>query len=608
MKFFAELKRRNVFRVGIAYCITAWLIAQMAGLAADSFGTPDWVMKMLITLLILGLPIALVMAWAYEMTPDGLRRETGLEPGHSTSPSAGKLDRTIAIALVVALAYIAYDKFVIDSNRNAAGLESTVQQSAGVAPQSEQIPKPLVATEQSIAVLPFLNISDDGGNEYFAEGLSEELLNQLVKIPELQVAAQTSSFSFKGKDVKIAQIAKELNVTHVLEGSVRKAGNHVRISAKLIKADNGFQLWSETYDRNLNDIFVVQDDIARQVVAALKVTLMGALPKVLQTDPEVYSLYLQGRFFGNLEGKENFEKARVAFEQALAIDPDYAPAWIAMSVVYQNQRQSGLLTSEQAFALSMTAIERALAIDSNMAAAWAALAYMKKNQLDWTGAKAALDKALILEPNNALVIGTAASLAGNLGQLETSIELFERNVTLDPLSLSSLRALAIRYSNAERFDEALEIFNRVFSINPDYPGIHISFGVTYLLAGDPQTALTEINKDTSWPTYAFHKVKVLSMLGDEVEAQAMMNELLETTAHQNPAAMAAVYAWRGENDLAFEWLEKAFEQRPGAMTYFLGNALYKVLETDPRYPVFVEKLGLLEAWKSMPRPDEEVLQ
>ena len=215
MSFFDELKRRNVFRVGIAYAITAWLIAQIAGLAADSFFAPDWVMKMIITMLMLGTPIALVMAWAYELTPGGLRRESGIAPGQSSKEAnASKLDRTITIALVLAVAYFSYDKFILAPERGAALLETVSHQTEEINSVDAEPSAPDQAP--SIAVLPFANMSDDAGNEYFSEGLSEELLNLLVKVPELKVAARTSSFSYKGKDTKISQIGEELKVAHVL--------------------------------------------------------------------------------------------------------------------------------------------------------------------------------------------------------------------------------------------------------------------------------------------------------------------------------------------------------------------------------------------------------
>ena len=576
------------------YGATAFVIIEAADVIFPAIPLPPWTVSFVVWLALLGLPVAIVLAWALEMTPEGLRRTPEPAPGELTEiieAPASKRWSAGALALVGMVALLAGAWFVGRQSAPAVVVDP-----------------PAGAATQSIAVLPFVNMSDDAGNEYFSDGLSEELLNLLVKIPELQVAARTSSFSFRGKDIGIPQIAQELGVIYVLEGSVRKAGNQVRITAQLIKADDGFHLWSETYDRTLDDIFEVQDDIANAVVSALKVTLLGTVPESRQTDPEVYSLVLQGRYFDNLKGQEDLEKAIAAYEQALAIDPDYVPAWIGLSVAYQNQRKYGWRTEEQAFALSMEATEKALAIDRNTAAAWANLAFLKRRQLDWAGAKAAIDKASALEPKNAIVVGTAASLAGNLGQLETSIALFERNVKLDPLGLSSLRALGIRYSDAGRFDEAIETFNRVIAINPDYPNIHGDLSSTYLFKGDPESALIEFDENPSTPNFEFLRVMILSTLGNEAEAQAMINRLLETFALEHPVKMAAIYAWRGENDLAFEWLEIGFQQDKGSLAYFLDRRWNKGLETDPRYPAFVEKLGLLEAWESMPRPGEEARQ
>jgi len=609
MSFFDELKRRNVFKAALAYGITTWLIAQMADLAAESFGAPGWVMKMLITILLLGFPVALVMAWAYEMTPDGLRRESDAENEQATNKATGKLDLTIVTALVAALAYIAYDNLVVDPKREAALLEINNQQTEALPAQTETPEQETEeTTTRSIAVLPFINMSDDASNEYFSDGLSEELLNLLVKIPELRVAARTSSFSFKGKDIKIPQIAEELGVIYILEGSVRKAGDHVRVTAQLIKADDGFHLWSETYDRTLDDIFVVQDEIANAVVEALKITLMGSMPETQQTDPEVYALYLQGKYFTNIKGKENLEKAVEFLEQGLAIDPDYAPLWVAIGVTYQEQRKYRFRSSEEANSLSMAAVEKALSIDSNLGSAWASLAYMKRTQWDWNGTRVAIEKALELEPNNTLVMGTAATLAGTFGQLERSIELFEKNLKLDPLSLSTLRALGSRYANIGRYDDALKTFNRLKAINPQFPGINFQISQVYLFKGEPETALAEIEKGPHERIYPYAKATALSTMGKEEEAQAIINKLMQDPDHILHPAMASIFAWRGENDLAFEWLEKAFQQHPVNLAFFLRSPWYKNLEDDPRYLVFVEKLGLLEAWKTMPKPEEEAQQ
>jgi len=589
LSFFSELNRRNVFRVAIVYVVTSWLIAQVAGLAADSFGAPAWVMKMIITMLALGAPVALVMAWAYELTPGGLRRDSGTA---TRQAPAGKLDRSIIIVLIAALAYFAWDKFILDPQRDEAMLESVSTQPVEILPQN---------AGQSIAVLAFVNMSDDSGNEYFSDGLSEELLNLLVKIPELRVAARTSSFSFKGKDVKISQIGQELNVTHVLEGSVRKAGDQIRVTAQLIKADDGFQVWSETFDRNLDDIFVVQDEIAAAVVRGLKVTLLGELPEQRRTDPEVYTLYLQGNHFIHFGGKENAQRAVQVLKQALAIDPEYAPAWSALSYSYARLESYGGLPFDEGVALAMHALDKALAIDDQLVSAWASMAWMKRTVFwDWQGARAALEKALQLEPNNANVIGAAASIASTFGELDKSIELFERNVASNPLSLSSLTALGNRYVAVGRHEDARSLYERVLALNPEYRGTRIQIASTYLYEGRPEEALAKLTGHPDGSEFQKIKAAALFDMGETQKAQMLLDDFLESPSKDGPFFTALAYAWRGENDEAFEWLEVAFEQRIPRLSYILMNPILPRLKDDPRYPIFLEKMGLREAWEAMP--------
>jgi len=589
LSFFSELNRRNVYRVAIAYVVTAWLIAQVAGLAADSFGAPAWVMKMIITMLALGAPVALVMAWAYELTPSGLRRDSGTV---TRQAPAGKLDRSIVIVLIAALAYFAWDKFILDPQRDEALLESVSTRPVEILPQN---------ADQSIAVLSFVNMSDDSGNEYFSDGLSEELLNLLVKIPELRVAARTSSFSFKGKDVKISQIGKELNVTHVLEGSVRKAGDQIRVTAQLIKADDGFHVWSETFDRNLDDIFVVQDEIAAAVVTGLKVTLLGELPEQRPTDPEVYTLYLQGISFGRLGGKENSQRAVQVLKQALAIDPEYAPAWSSLSYSYGRLEFYGGLPFDEGVALAMHALDKALEIDDQLASAWAGLAWMKRTVFwDWQGARAAIEKALQLEPNNVNVISTAASIASTFGDLDKSIELFERNVESNPLSLSTLSALGNRYLAVGRHVEARALYERVLALNPEYPGQRVRIAGTYLYEGRPEEALVKLAGLPDGSEFQQIKAAALFDMGETQKAQMALNDFLESPSRDGPLPVALLYAWRGENDAAFEWLEVGLEQRLPDLSYILINPVLSRLKDDPRFPIFLEKIGLREAWEAMP--------
>ncbi len=492
----------------------------------------------------------------------------------------------------MALIYFAYDKFVLDPQRDVALVESVREQNTSA--MSE-------VADRSIAVLAFANMSDDASNEYFSEGLSEELLNLLVKIPELSVAARTSSFSYKGTDTRIAQIGKELNVAYILEGSVRKSGNHVRITAQLIKADDGFHLWSETFDKDLDDIFVVQDEVAAAVVEALQIRLMGAMPTPRQTTPEVYALNLQGLYFLNLGDDENLGKAVTLLKQALALDPDYAPAWVAIAKTYQFQMRSRVLLREPGVELAKAAVERALEIDSNMAAAWAGLAYLQRSyDWDWSGAQSAIDRALRLEPNNPSVLGVAASLANTFGQMSRYVELFERIVSLDPVSLGSLRPLGTAYIKIGRYDDAIKILNRVVALNPDYPSGYPALCMAYLLNGDFANAWTASEKVTPRSLRIQRQAIIQFTMGNEAESQSLTDEYLRIMDRKFPIALAALYAWRGEKDAAFEWLETGFQQRDNALAFILTNVYLANLRSDARYPVFLEKLGLLEAWQAMP--------
>jgi adenylate cyclase len=601
LSFVNELKRRNVFRVAIAYLAGAWLLTEVAGTLFPAFGIPDWGVRFVVIVLALGFVPALIISWAYELTPEGLKREKEVVREVSISHfTAKRLDKITIGLIAMALVFILADRFWMSPRHTEQSVDSTV-----VVTDNAQTSEPESTEPQyppnSIAVLPFVNMSDDAGNEYFSEGLSEELLNLLVKIPQLRVAARTSSFSYKGKDTRIAQIGEELNVDHVLEGSVRKSGNRIRITAQLSKTDDGFHLWSQTYDRTLDDIFVTQDEIAAAVVDALRVALLGALPVQRPTDPEVYSLYLHGNYLLNLSGKVNIQKAMEAFQQALAIDPEYAPAWSGLHLSYSFLIGYGVLSRDEGVELAMGALDKALEIDDKLASAWAGIAYLKRSYFwDWEGARAASEKALRLEPNNVSAIGTAASIASTFGQLDKAIELFERNVELDPLRLSSLNALANRYRAVGRFDEALTAYNKVLALNPEYPDMHLSIAVTYLQMARPERALTEM---IGLPDSAgLRQIRSAAFfdLGRFAEAQTILDEFLESPSEKNPMRIAVMYALRGENDDAFKWLEMALEKRDPGLSFILWNGALVRLSDDPRYPVFLEKMGLRKAWEAMP--------
>lgn len=597
MSLFNELKRRNVFRVGAAYVVAAWLLIQVAETVFPLFGFGDTPARIVVIVLVIGFIPALILAWAFELTPEGLKKESEVDRTQSTTPETGKkLDRMIMVVLALALGYFAFDKFVLSESREATLVEAARQEGRSEA---------LVESygEKSIVVLPFVNMSSDQEQEYFSDGISEELLNLLSRIPELRVISRTSAFSYKGKNIKATEVARELNVAYILEGSVRKAGNRIRITAQLIEARSDTHLWSQTYDRTLDDIFQIQDELAEAVTAGLKITLLGAVSEPRTTNPEVYSLYLQGKYFNNLRDNESLEKAELAFEQALAADPTYAPAWIGLSMTYGFQFRNRERGKEEGLKLAMQAAKKGLEIDDSLATGWSTLAYLKRSyEWDWAGAQAAIKKALALEPNNANVLGAAASLSNTFGDNQKSIRLFEQIIERDPLDLGASRALAQRYIMQGRMDEALEIFHRVQTVNPYYPNIDIDIGKTHILMGDATRALEIFEHVPPGRLKVFFEALAHISLNQETEAQELLNEFIDNYAVSNPFGMAVIYAWRGENDPAFEWLEKAYQQRYEFLVFILGNPWLKSLHSDPRFAAFLEQMGLLEYWR-VEQPD-----
>jgi TolB-like protein/Tfp pilus assembly protein PilF len=490
LSFFNELKRRNVIRVAIAYVVMAWLVMQVADVILNNIDAPSWVFQTILLLLGIGFLVAMFFSWAFEMTPEGLKREHEVDRSQSITPQTGKkLNNLIFTVMALAIAYFAYDKFVLDASRDAALVEAATQ--AGVEQAtSEEVS---VETDNSIAVLPFVNMSSDEEQEYFSDGLSEELLNLLAKIPELRVAARTSSFSLKGKEMQIAEVGETLKVAHVLEGSVRKAGNQVRITAQLIHAEDGYHLWSETYDRSLDNIFAIQDEIAAAVVAQLKVTLLGAAPTVHATDPQAYALYLQGRHLKQQRTASSYEQALTLLQQALAIDPDYAEAWVELGIIYDNQLNLGLRPIEEGLALQRDAINKALVIDPDNALALANHGYIAMvYDNDLTAAAMYFERALQLEPANTEIMRTAFHLYSVLGRIEEAPALTDYLIARDPVSSSGHAFQGLYFASTGRWNEAIVSYRTALALSPGSTNFKYTFGVAQLFMGDAQAALEEM--------------------------------------------------------------------------------------------------------------------
>jgi adenylate cyclase len=446
--------------------------------------------------------------------------------------------------------------------------------------------------EKSIAVLPFVNMSEDKANEYFSDGISEELLNLLAKIPQLQVTARTSSFAFKGKEIGVPEIARTLHVAHVLEGSVRKAGNSVRITAQLIKAGTDTHLWSQTYDRKLDDIFAIQDEIAADVVKQLKVTLLGAAPKARTTDPEAYALYLQAVQLGRQNTAEAYKQSDALYRKVLSIDPRYAPAWVGLSRNFGNETGQGLLPNKEGYARAREAAMKALAIDPDYAPPHASLGFIAMNgDNDLAGAAQHFKHALALDPADLNVLGNSATLLQSLGRLDEALALEEAAVRRDPVNVNTLFNLGYHQRIAGRLDAAIASFRTVLSLSPSNGGAHYQLGVALLLKGDTHGALAEIEQETSDAWKMIGLPMAYHALGRKADSDAALAALIAKYEKDAPSNIASIYAIRGEADQAFEWLDKAVEYGDPGLGEIVTENLFDKIHKDPRWLPFLRKVG-----------------
>jgi TolB-like protein len=460
--FFQELKRRNVFRVGVAYVVVSWLIIQVVETVSDPLNLPHWTEAFFIVVLLAGLPLILIFSWAFELTPEGLKKTSDVAAEESVTATTGKkLNHAIIAILVMAVGYFVWER---------QGLVQQVEQTAS------REPVEVVTTEgtASVAVLPFVNMSADPEQEYFSDGISEELLNLLAKIPELRVPARTSSFQFKGQNLDIGQVAKQLNVQHVLEGSVRKADVRVRVTAQLIEADTGYHLWSETYDRELDDIFAIQDEISAAIVAALSETLglaSTAAPQVAAvTNPEAYNAYLLGQHQLQQRTKLDIEAAVGNLERALELDPGYAPAHAALGLAWYLLTAStgtyGTLQLDEALDKALPHLEKAMELDPELPEALGAYGLTLEARLRGEEALPYYEKALALNPSLTDVRNWYSNALGELGRTEESFLEMQKAYELDPLSVLTLHNYANNLLMRRRFDSLEPVLERLEQIDP----------------------------------------------------------------------------------------------------------------------------------------------
>ncbi len=478
----------------------------------------------------------------------------------------------------------------------------------GFPPLKTQLAPPEKETP-SIAVLPFVNMSRDEENEYFADGLSEELLNVLTKIRGLRVASRTSAFSFKGKDVDIPTVAQKLNVATVLEGSVRKSGKRVRITAQLIAVASDSHLWSETYDRELDDIFAVQDDIAQAVVKELRTTLLGTPPETVGSaaaatevrrastgrsdNPEAFQLYLQAKFHSERYTQADTDRAVELYQRAIAIDPGFALAWAGLSRVYQTQAGYGFAPIDEGHERGRDAAQRALALAPELAEGYIAQGLVQQlHDWDWPAADASFRRAMELAPGDAHALRAAAGLARILGRRDQARDLIGKALALDPLDARTHRQAAMIYLIAERLDETAAAFQLAPDLSPNSGLGHAFLAITRVLQGRAQEALPLAEAEPHAVFRNLALAMVLRALGRQAEADTALrtleNEFGWTAAYQ----IAEAHADRNDVEKAFEWLEKAHVQRDPGVVYSAVDLFLRPLHGDPRWQPFLRRLGL----------------
>jgi len=444
----------------------------------------------------------------------------------------------------------------------------------------------------SIAILPFVNMSRDEENEYFSDGLSEELLNVLAKIPDLKVTGRTSSFAFKGKREDLRDIGQKLGVATLLEGSVRKAGNRVRITAQLIKAADGFHLWSETYDRVLDDIFAVQDDIARCVSAALHVTLMGKPAAAAKTNAESYPLVLQGNHFVHQATGPAVARAVALYREALEKSPDNAPAWAGLARAFAYQAFFGFRELNESHKDAREAAERALALDDKLADAYEVMGMILASlEFRWKEALEVIRKARALAPGAGGPMVTMAVYQGAFGQIEEALPLALRAQEIDPLNPGVHSNRGRIESWASNLEPACEAYRRTLELSPGMASVHSTLGLLYLRRGMGDEAIAEIEKEESVGYREYALAIAYYELGMREKSDAALARLL-TETEQWGYQFAAAHARRGEIDQAFHWLERSYELHDSGIVLSKVTWALKSLHSDPRWPRFLEKIGL----------------
>ncbi len=583
MSLFAELKRRNVFRAAAFYAASAWLLVQIATQVFPFFHIAEWVVRWIVVAAAIGFPFAMVFSWLYEWTTHGLQRESEVAPNESvTRESSKKLDRWIIAILVLAVVLLLTNQFALNRDNNPVAVAPIAQ--------------------KSIAVLPFDNLSRDPDNAYFAEGVQDEILTRLAKVADLKVISRTSTQRFKSAPADLREIAKQLGVTHILEGSVQKAGDSVRVNVQLINALTDVHLWADTYDRKLTDIFAIESEIAKNVAENLKARLNGRAEEVLAARPTentaAHELYLKGRYFWNRRNTASLRKAGDYFQQAINLDPNYALAYAGLADVHSILPVYAGTAPKDDVPKALVAARKAVELDSNLAEAHTSLGNALISNAQLTLSEPEFRRALELNPNYATAHQWLAECLFGQGRFPESLAENERAHELDPLSLIINASYASSLSGVGRYDDAIKQARKTLELDPELVPAHEILGQTYEDEGKLDEAIAEYRKANEiGPTPSNYAMlaHAYAKTGRMGETRKILDKLTALSTQQYVGAypLAIVHLSLGEKDEALRLLERSFVERDILLQGLFGSIKIDKrldpLRHDPRFQKLVER-------------------
>jgi TolB-like protein/Tfp pilus assembly protein PilF len=577
--FFAELKRRNVYKVAVAYIVGGWALSQGIAQVFPVFDVPNWAIRLIVLLIIIGFPVAVVLAWAFEITPEGIKRTEDVDLSGERVRKKHVWIYVVVIGAALSIALFFLGRYTAENTASAARAELPAK---------------------SIAVLPFENLSDDKNTAYFSDGITEEILNALAQIPNLKVAARRSAFQFKGSDLDLHKIGQVLGVAHILEGSLQKAGDEVRINVQLVDVQNGLQAWSEKYDRKLDNVFAVEDEIAKAIATKLRVQLTGGAGQPLVVDstnnPQAHELYLRGLTLLAARGP-GLREASHLFQQAVKLDASYAHAWGALAITELLLPSYGLDSFDASLPRGESAAQRALSLDPNTASAHIAVGLANTFRSRWPEADQAFRRALVLAPGNAEAVNQYAQFLGAVGQLEPSLREIERAQELDPLSpiIGVIHAGALA---ALRRDDAAEAqIKSVLAAHPEFQAAHNWAATQYIdrkMYPEAETELRLLAKLTGQNENA--KALLARGMADPAQRVAAVNSLETSPENDNIRQDTIWYAFYlvslGERNRALDELEIYAVKHNSGFTAWLWNRGFDPLRDDPRFKAVLAKLAL----------------